>query len=259
VTVAVTSLLNTDWYPRSLLRRPIVPYDAERGPVAYRGKAWPMPTTPIFSGTVAQLDSVPEYVELRTPQLFQQGNLRAVVDPRRLEYGVPVRSDLLVLQLLKDNYGVRPFYISRTTGGYVQALGLEPYAIMQGLANKILTAPSPTNPDTVAVPGIGHVDVTRSLALWRGYGGPPSIIRQGDWVDRPSVSIPVTYISTALILGQVFASQGDSVLAQRFKETAVDMAAATHTLNAFLGPEPAPPPATTGGDVPRSAPVPANP
>jgi hypothetical protein len=49
------------------------------------------------------------------------------------------------------------------------------------------------------------------------------------------------------------------VLAQRFKETAVDMAAATHTLNAFLGPEPAPPPATTGGDVPRSAPVPANP
>ena len=259
VTVAVTSLLNTDWYPRSLLRRPIVPYDAEHGPAAYRGKAWPMPTTPIFSSTVAQLDSVPEYVELRTPQLFQHGNLRAVVDPRRLEYGVPVRSDLLVLQLLKDNYGVRPFYISRTTGGYVQALGLEPYAIMQGLANKILTTPSPTNPDTVAVPGLGHVDVPRSLALWRGYGGPPSIIRQGDWVDRPSVSIPVTYISTALILGQVFATQGDSVLAQRFKETAVDMAAATHTLDAFLGPEPAPPPATTGGDVPRSAPLPANP
>src|SRR5574338_1257818 len=122
VTVAVTSLLNTDWYPRSLLRRPIVPYDAEHGPAVYRGRSWPMPTTPIFSGTVAQLDSVPEYVELRTPQIFEQGSLRAVVDPRRLEYGVPVRSDLLVLQLLPDNYGIRPFYISRTTGGDVQAL-----------------------------------------------------------------------------------------------------------------------------------------
>ena len=259
VTVAVTSLLNTDWYPRALLRRPIVPYDAEHGPAAYRGRSWPMPTTPIFSATIAQLDSVPEYVELRTPQLFQEGNLRAVVDPRRLEYGVPVRSDLLVLQLLKDNYGVRPFYIARTTGGYVQALGLEPYAIMQGLVNRILTSPAPTNPDTVAVPGLGHVDVPRSLALWREYGGPPSIIRQGDWVDRPSVNIPVTYISTALILGQVLARQGDTTLAHRFQQTAVDMAEATHTLDLFMGPEPAAPPAARGGDAPRSAPIPPNP
>lgn len=218
-----------------------------------------MPSTPVFSGTIAQLDSVPEYVELRTPQLFQQGNLRAVVDPRRLEYGVPVRADLLVLQLLKDNYGVRPFYVSRTTGGYVQALGLEPYAIMQGLVNKILPAPAPTNPDTVAIPGLGHVDVPRSLALWRGYGGPPSIIRQGDWVDRPSVNIPITYISTALILGQVFTQQGDTALGHRFQQDAVDMAQATHTLDLFMRPEPAPPPAAVGGDAPRSAPLPANP
>src|SRR5690242_14814067 len=238
VTVAVTSLLNTDWYPRSLQRRPIVPYDATRGPAVYRGRSWPRPTTPIFSLSTAQLDSVPEYVDLREPQLFQQGALRAVVDPRQLEYGVPVRSDLLVLQLLKDNYGVRPFYIARTTGGYVQALGLEPYALMQGLANKILTAPVASTPDTVAAAGLGHVDVARSLALWRGFGGPSAIIRQGDWVDRPSVSIPVTYISTALILGQVFASQGDTTLALRFKETAVDMAAATHTLDVFMGPAP---------------------
>src|SRR4029079_8382536 len=69
VTVAVTSLLHTDWYPRALLRRPIVPYDASKGPPAYRGRAWPVPTTPIFSATPSQLDSVPEYVDLRTPQL----------------------------------------------------------------------------------------------------------------------------------------------------------------------------------------------
>lgn len=218
-----------------------------------------MPTTPIFSASIAQLDSVPEYIDLRTPQIFQQGTLRAVVDPRQLEYGVPVRSDLLVLQLLKDNYGVRPFYISRTTGGYVQALGLEPYALMQGLVNKILTAPSPTNADTVAVPGLGHVDLPRSLSLWRGYGGPASIIRRGDWVDRPSVNIPATYIGTALILGQVFAHRGDSVDAERFRRSAVDMAQATRTLDLFMGSEPAPPPVVPGADVPRSAPLPATP
>jgi len=259
VTVAVTSLLNTDWYPRALLRRPIVAYDAAKGPAVYRGRSWPMPTTPIFSSTIAQLDSVPEYVDLRTPQLFQHGSLRAVVDPRQLEYGVPVRSDLLVLQLLKDNYGVRPFYIARTTGGYVQALGLEPYALMQGLTNRILTVPAPTNADTVAVPGLGHVDVPRSLTLWRSYGGPQSILARGDWVDRPSVNIPATYIGTALILGQILGRQGDTVQANKLNQTAVELAHATRTLDLFMGPEPSPPPAVQGGDAPRSAPIPATP
>jgi len=218
-----------------------------------------MPTTPIFSSTIAQLDSVPEYVDLRTPQLFQHGSLRAVVDPRQLEYGVPVRSDLLVLQLLKDNYGVRPFYIARTTGGYVQALGLEPYALMQGLTNRILTVPAPTNADTVAVPGLGHVDVPRSLTLWRSYGGPQSILARGDWVDRPSVNIPATYIGTALILGQILGRQGDTVQANKLNQTAVELAHATRTLDLFMGPEPSPPPAVQGGDAPRSAPIPATP
>ena len=259
VTVAVTSLLNTDWYPRALQRRPIVPYDAARGPAVYRGRNWPRPTTPILSLSTAQLDSVPEYVELREPQLFQQGTLRAMVDPRRLEYGVPVRSDLLVLQLLKDNYGVRPFYIARTTGGYVQALGLEPYALMQGLVNKILTAPAPSTPDTVAALGLGHVDVRRSLDLWRSYGGPPSIMARGDWVDRPSVNIPATYIGTALILGQVLEHAGDSVQAERLRREAVGMAQATRTLELFVGPATSPQPAAAGGDVPRSTPIPRGP
>jgi hypothetical protein len=255
VTVAVTSLLNTDWYPRSLLRRPITAYDASRGPAAYRGRSWTRPATPIFSLSPAQLDSVPEYVELRQPQLFEQGSLRAVVDPRQLEYGVPVRSDLMVLQLLKDNYGVRPFYIARTTGGYAQALGLEPYALMQGLVNKILTSPAPSTPDTVAAPGLGHVDIRRSLDLWRSYGGPSAILARGDWVDRPSVNIPATYIGTALILGQVFEHTGDSVEATRLRKSAVDMAQATHTLELFMGPEASTSPAAAGSDAPRGAPI----
>jgi hypothetical protein len=259
VTVAVTSLLNTDWYPRNLLRRPITPYDAARGPSAYRGRAWTMPTSPIFSLTAGQLDSIPEYVDVREPQIFQHGSIRAVVDPRRLEYGVPVRSDIMVLQLLKDNAGIRPFYISRTTGGYVQALGLEPYALMQGLANKIMIAPTPTNPDTVAVPGIGHIDVPRSKALWSEYGAPAAIISRGDWVDRPSVSIPMTYIGTALILSQVFEQQGDSAAADKLRHSAVDMGQATRTLDLFMGPEPASPPPTPAGDAPRGAPVPVRP
>ena len=36
VTVAVTSLLNTDWYPRGLRIRPQATYDVAHGPAAYR-------------------------------------------------------------------------------------------------------------------------------------------------------------------------------------------------------------------------------
>jgi hypothetical protein len=43
VVVAVTSLLNTDWYVRGILRRPIHAYDAARGPAIYRATTWRSP------------------------------------------------------------------------------------------------------------------------------------------------------------------------------------------------------------------------
>jgi hypothetical protein len=261
VTVAVTSLLNTDWYARGLQRRPIVPYDAARGPVEYRGQRWTLPTRPIFSLTTQQLDSVPPYVDLREPQIFQHGQIRALVDPRRLEYGVPVRSDLLVLQLLKDNLGARPMYIARTTGGYLQALGLEPYGLIQGLATKIMPAPIVTRGDTIAVPGFGHLDLPRSIALWNGYGAPNAIVRRGDWVDRPSIGIPVTYVGTALLLGDAYERQGKLADAERVRRRGVEIAEATKTLDLFVGSSRTVPPPSSApaGDVPRGVPIPARP
>src|SRR5204862_5720307 len=40
VVVANTSLLNTDWYTRQLIRRPVYKYDEANGPSIYRGKNW---------------------------------------------------------------------------------------------------------------------------------------------------------------------------------------------------------------------------
>jgi hypothetical protein len=257
VTVAVTSLLNTDWYARGLMRRPIHPYDQAAGPAVYRGKAWPMPTKPILSLTRAQLDAVPEYIDVREPQIFQQGEIRAVVDPRRLEVGVPLRSDLLVLQMIKDNVGVRPIYISRTTAGYVQALGLEPYGVVQGLVTKVATAPVMTTPDTIAIEGIGHVDVRRTLALWRDvYRAQAAIIRQGDWIDRPSAGIPALYTTTALVLGEALDKQGHAPDAQLIRQAGVDVAEAAHILEWFTGPALSAPPPAAGSDAPRGAPLP---
>lgn len=258
VTVAVTSLLNTDWYIRSLVRQPMVPYDAAKGPAVYRGQVWTMPTKPLVSLTREQMDAVPEYVDLRTPQLFQAGGIRAIVNPAQLEYGVPVRSDLLVLQMLRDNLGVRPMYMARTSPGYVQALGLEPYALTQGLATKIMPAPVKESREYVPVRGMGHVDLPRTRTLWSGYGAPPAIIARGDWVDRPSVGIALAYVTTAFLLGDVVRREGDLQGGEAYRETAVRLAQATRTLDLFIAPATAPA-LPAGSDTPRGSSIPVRP
>jgi hypothetical protein len=257
VTVAVTSLLNTDWYARSLMRRPIYPYDAAVGPAVYRGRTWPAPTKPILSLTRAELDAVPDYLDVRQPLLFHQGDIKAVIDPRRLEFGVPLRSDLLVLQMLKDNIGVRPLYISRTTAGYAGALGLGDYALLQGLVTKIATTPVASSPDTMAVEGIGHIDVARTMSLWKGYGAPEAIRRRGDWVDRPSAGIPALYTVTALTLGEALAEQGRAAEAQQVRERGMNVAEAAHIVEWFVGAAPPPLTPAAGSDAPRGTTLPA--
>ena len=259
VTVAVTSLLNTDWYVRGLMRRPIHRYDESAGPAVYRGRSWPMPTRPLVSLSRAQLDAIPDYVELREPQLFEQGGIRAVVDPRRLEFGVPLRSDILVLQMLKDNLGVRPFYVSRTTASYAQSLGLEAYALAQGLVTKVSTTALAAGRDTVVVPGLGFLDVPRTTALWREYRAPAAIIRRGDWVDRPSAGIPALYTSTALVLAQAAEIQGRSAEAEKLRTQGIDIAEAAHITEWFLGPAPTAPPPASGNDAPTGTALPVRP
>jgi len=258
VTVAVTSLLNTDWYPRGLKHRLPVAYDAARGSAIYRGVPAVMPSRSVFSLADAELDAIPEWLDVRTPQLFRSGTMRAVVDPRRLEFGVPTRGDLMVLQLLKDNLGTRPFYIARTSGSYVQALGLEPYALMQGLAYKIVPEVIASSPDTVSLPGVGHVDVRRTRALWDSFGAPRAFVARGDWVDRPSIGIPALYISTAFQLAEVMLGRGDTAAAEHFRRAALDMGEATHSLDLFL-PRAAPDAPPPVGDTMRTRTVPVRP
>ena len=243
VTVAVTSLLSTDWYPRNLQHRALVSYDATRGPAPYRSMPAQRPTRPLFALTDAELSAIPEYIDVREPQVFQAGTLRAIVDPRQLELGVPVRGDLMVLRLIRDNLGDRPIYLARTSGNYVQALGLAPYAVMQGLAFKITATPVAPSPNLLPATGGIHIDVSRTRELWKGFGAPAAIVRRGDWVDRPSVGIPFVYISTALMLSDAVLAQGDSAEALRLRKTAVRVAEATRLLDLLMPEAATPPPA----------------
>ena len=212
VTIAVTSLLNTDWYARqTLIRRPQVEYDAARGPAVYRSRSWARPAAPPLSLSVAQSDAIPLFVPLPGRQLFTAGSLSAILDPQRQPYGGLERADVFVLQMIKDGVTTgRPVYISTTTGDYAERLGLGEHMLQHGLARKVVYSPAAASRDAVVVPGAGAVDVARSLALWSLYDAPTSIIRHGQWVDQPSVTVPYAYIRLGAVLGDALFQRGDS-------------------------------------------------
>ncbi len=234
VTVGVLSLMNTDWYARAMIRRPIYEYDAAKGPAIYRARSWPKPTTPPLRLTLAQADSIPQYVVVREPVVFERPGLRAVIEPERLTPdgtggGILEKADLLVLRMLLDSWPDRPLYISRTTGNYAQQMGLTDNVISRGLAQAVVPAPITGAEGHVKVEGDGWIDVPRTRALWNDvYQGPAAIIARNDWVDRPSVSVPFSYLVSGSVLAQVLLAQGDTTGANSVSATVAGLAKAVH-------------------------------
>jgi hypothetical protein len=228
VVVANTSLLNTDWYVRQLIRRPISEYDAANGPAIYRDRQWIKPHVPPLHMTLADADAVPEYYEMREPMSFTAGPYRATIDPRHLEYGVLQRADALVLRIIQDSWNDRPIYFARSAVGYPRSLGLENNVLTQGLASKLFVPPASPAKDTLFVQGDGWLDVARTKALWNDvYQGPKSVIAEGRWVDRASVSMPSLYIFAGAELAEALRNTGDNAAANAVFATTRRIAGAT--------------------------------
>jgi len=251
VVIAVTSLLNTDWYARQIVRAPVSQYDEAHGPAIYRGRQWPRPTAAPVNMTLNEVDQVPPYVRLTEPQIFQAGNIRAEIAPGYLE-----KADILVLRMIKDNTG-RPIYFSRTTGDYAHRLGLGPYLLTQGFARKLLPNVPTAGRDTVLAQGEGFVDVPRSVALWTDvFKGQQALIAKNDWPDRASVNIPVLYAATGALLGGVLNSGGQPRLAKEIIDTSERIVAAARMNDIFpSGVRWTVPLEVPSSDAPRATPV----
>jgi len=217
VVVANTSLLNTQWYTRQLIRRPVFDYDSARGPSIYRGKSWTKPTSPLIQMTPAQADSVPDYIQIDRPMNFESGQIKATIDPQRLSVpNVLQRADIFVLKMIAESFKERPIYFSRTSAGYGNELGLGSYLLTQGLASKVFIPPAVAGRDTLLVPGAGWIDLKRTKTLWDSvFTGPKALEKRNDWVDRPSVGIPYLYVATGLMLSEVLQATGDTSSANR--------------------------------------------
>jgi hypothetical protein len=227
VVVANTSLLNTDWYARQIIRRPIYAYDAAAGPAVYRDRRWPKPTTPPLHLTFSDVDAIPDYYDLRQPTPFDLRGLHVTVDPRRLEFGVLMRADALVLRMIQDSWPERPVYFARSAGGYPRALGLENNLLTQGLAAKLFIPPSPSAAarDTLFIQGDGWFDVARTNTLWNDvYKGQRDVVAEGRWIDRPSASMPALYVFAGAELADALRATGNAAAGNVVQATAIRVA-----------------------------------
>jgi hypothetical protein len=230
VIVACLSLLNTDWYTRQLLRRPIYEYDSLHGPVVYRGKQWKKPSGPPVKLTMDQADAVPSVIELTAPQTFRKEgtDIAVTIQPRPFgEFAGLERADLFVLYMIRDAYPERPFFFARTTGGYPEEMGFSPYTVTTGLARKLTPQiPKPGN-GIVAIPGEGWFDLIRTRALWAVFKGPKSLAKRELWVDRPSAGIPYLYLRTGIALSAALAQASRTDEAARIHAQVERIARAT--------------------------------
>jgi len=202
VTVAVTTYLDTDWFVRQMIRRPIETYDAAKGPAIYRDKVWKKPSGPPLKMTFAEADAIPEYIQINQPQIFRQGNMTLNIQP-----GILVRDELVLLRLIKDAFPERPIYVS-TGGGGGLAAGLQPYLLSQGFVQKLTDSPIPDTAETPHILGL-NVDLPRTKALWDTvYHAPDALIKEGEWVDRASFGIAYTYAFTGAVLNEALKARG---------------------------------------------------
>jgi hypothetical protein len=211
--------------------------------------------------SLAEADAVPLAFEMASAQMIRKPGTGfvATVDPRNLAHGLLERADVFVLHLILDNPD-RPVYLSSTSGNYGRQLGINDYLLTQGLARKVMTSVPVATKDTVNLPSEGWIDVNRSLALWRAFEAPKTLISRGDWVDKPSVNIPALYVMSGYFLAEALATTGDRADADSVMHTAAAIARAASLDDVFRPPTSVPAlPMPETGDVPRTTRVPAVP
>jgi hypothetical protein len=209
VTVIVVQYLYTQWYPRQLRyhtspgrQRSFEPDERVAG--IYEAPAQP-PTRAITTLTDEQLGSI-GYTRLGSDQVVVLGD-RPVLFPAGTELG---RGEQIALAIIRDSLDERPIHFA-STAGLAQDLGLDRWAVRQGMASRLRIEDLDETAGVVRVAGnLGGdwVDVGRTLALsqdvfmYRGYTD------RAVWADRATLNIPWHFYFMKLQLADAAMREG---------------------------------------------------
>ena len=214
VTLANLSLMNTEWHLRQIRRRVTPPFDPARAASLWRSyPAPPRPTTPALAMSEAQVDSLPEAM-----QVPDKGGISVAGIPIRFGQDVLLRQDLAAIFLIRDNMGKRPLFFSWSDGGYPdQTFSLSPYLVSHGFVRKLLPMEAVANDSIVLTPGLGYINLPRTKKLlWDTYHWQSAARdRPRGWVDQPSGSILQLYSVVYNGSARALAAAGDSALAAK--------------------------------------------
>lgn len=210
VTVVVGQYLYTDWYLKQLqqLTRP----DRQRAfdpgllPGMYEDRA--PPARAITDLPEDQMDGVGRVTLAEDLTVGLPG--LAVTYPAGYTLD---RSHQLALSIIRDSLGERPVYFS-AVGGMLSELGLDPWAVRQGLVVKLELRRLDDEPRPGVIQGRPEYgaewfDVSRSLALYQDIYRFRAIRDRLIWADRATLNIPWQYYALALQLSDVAATSGE--------------------------------------------------
>jgi Protein of unknown function (DUF2723) len=214
VTLANLSLMNTEWHLRQIRRRVTPPFDPARAASLWRSyPAPPRPTTQVLAMTEAQVDSLPEAM-----QVPDKGGISVAGIPIRFGQDVLLRQDLATIFLIRDNMGKRPIFFSWSDGGYPdQTFSLSPYLVSHGFVRKLLPMEAVANDSIGLTAGLGYINQPRTKKLlWDTYHWQSAARdRPRGWVDQPSGSILQLYSVVYNGSARALATAGDSALAAK--------------------------------------------
>jgi Protein of unknown function (DUF2723) len=214
VTLANLSLMNTEWHLRQLRRRETPAFDPTKAAPLWRSfRVPPRPTTPVLKLSQAEVDSLPEAMQV-------PANGGITFDSLQVRFGqdVLLRQDLATIFLIRDNMGKRPVFFSWSDGGYPdQTLGLSAYLVTHGFVRKLMPTPVAASDSVVLSTGLGYLNLPRSKALlWDVYHWQVATRnRPRGWVDQPSGSILQLYAVVYGGAARAFEAAGDTALAAR--------------------------------------------
>ena len=209
VTVIVVQYLYTQWYPRQLRyhtsperQRRYEPDEALTGvyPVPDR-----RPTRPITTLADEDLNQV-GFVQLREDAMIDLGGT-----PVRFPAGMRLgRGEQIALAIIRDSLDERPIHFA-STAGLAQELGLDRWAVRQGLASRLRLEDLEEVPSVVQVGrqvGGDWVDVDLTMALAREVFSYRGFEDRDVWADRSTLNIPWHFYFLYLQLADAAARTG---------------------------------------------------